>query len=60
MAGGRITSTMVCTRPGGNMTVVSQGSYTPTSYAVAGAAKMTGRAAMTMTTRTSGRRVGRC
>ena len=59
-AGGKIASELLCTRPGGTMRVVSQGSYTPTSYAVSGTGVMTGRAAMTMRTRTTGRRLGGC
>ncbi|MBA3879714.1 MAG: DUF3617 domain-containing protein [Sphingobium sp.] len=59
-AGGKIASELLCSRPGGTMRVVSQGSYTPTSYAVSGTGVMSGRAAMTMRTRTTGRRLGGC
>lgn len=59
-AGGRIASELVCNRPTGTMRVVSQGTYTPTSYAVSGTGVMSGRMAMTMRTRTSGRRLGGC
>lgn len=58
--GGRIASAMTCTRPNGTLNVVSRGSYTPISYTVTGNATMTGRTGMTMTTRTSGKRVGGC
>lgn len=58
--GGRFESELLCTQPGGTMRVTSQGSYTPTSYAVTGTSVMTGRSRMTMTSRTSGRRLGPC
>ncbi|OYY75624.1 MAG: hypothetical protein B7Y43_18760 [Sphingomonas sp. 28-62-20] len=58
--GGRIASELVCTRPSGTMRMTSQGSYTPTSYAVTGTGVMTGKMRMTMTTKTTGRRIGGC
>ena len=60
MSGGRISSTMVCSQPGGAMTVHAIGSYTPTSVSVEGTGMMTGARAMTIHTRTVGRRVGGC
>ena len=57
---GRMTSQLVCTRPNGTMTVTSQGSYTPIAYSSVGQAVMTGKAAMSMTMRTTGRRLGGC
>lgn len=60
MAGGQIASDMTCTRPTGTMHVVSAGTYTAFSYSVIGHATSTGRMSMTMTTRTSGRRLGSC
>ncbi|MES2059383.1 MAG: DUF3617 domain-containing protein [Pseudomonadota bacterium] len=60
MANGRISSQLVCIRPRGTMTMTSQGSYTPTSYSTIGQGVMTGKAAMTITTRTNGRRLGPC
>lgn len=59
-AGGRIATELVCNRPSGTMRVVSQGSYTPTSYTVLGTGVMSGRLSMTMRTRTSGRRLSGC
>lgn len=59
-ANGRISSELVCTRPTGTTTATAQGSYTPTSYAAVGRVTMTGKVQMTMTTRTSGRRLGGC
>lgn len=58
--GGRIASELVCNRPGGTMRVVSQGTYTPTSYTVSGMGTMSGRMSMTMKSRTTGRRLGGC
>ncbi|MBX9813549.1 MAG: hypothetical protein A4S12_08805 [Proteobacteria bacterium SG_bin5] len=58
--GGRIATEMVCTRPTGTMRATSSGRYTLTSYEVSGSMVMTGRARMTMTTRTTGRRLGPC
>ena len=59
-AAGRIATTMVCTRPGGGMTVQSTGSFTPTSFDITGHAVMTGDMPMTMTSRSVGRRTGNC
>lgn len=59
-AGGKIASELVCARPGGTMRVVSQGTYTPTSYAVSGTGVMSGRMSMTMKSLTTGRRLGGC
>lgn len=58
--GGQIASELVCNRPNGTMRVVSQGTYTPTSYAVSGTGTMSGRMSMTMKSRTTGRRLGGC
>lgn len=58
--GGTISSNLVCTGPTGQMNVTSSGTYTRTSYSVTGKAVMTGKRAMTMTTRTSGRWLGPC
>lgn len=59
-AGGRISSELVCNRPSGTMRATATGTYTPTSYQTSGTMVMTGRARMTMRTRTSGRRLGPC
>lgn len=58
--GGRIRSRMTCDRPNGAMTAVSAGTYTPTGYMMASTMTGTGRMAMTMTSRATGRRVGPC
>jgi len=60
MVGGRYSSQMSCTRQGMAMTVAASGSYTPVSMASTATMVMTGRMAMTMTSRTTGRRVGAC
>lgn len=59
-ANGRIATTMVCNRPGGSMTAVSNGSYTPTSYQMTGQTTATGQMPMTMTSRAVGKRTGTC
>jgi Protein of unknown function (DUF3617) len=59
-AGGKLSSEMVCKQGGGTMTVVTSGTFTPTSFAATGQSVMTGRANMTMTTTSTGRRVGEC
>lgn len=59
-SGGRIATEMTCSRPGGAMTVVSSGTYTPTSYTMTGRATATGAMAMTITSRTVGKRLGGC
>lgn len=59
-AGGRIATKMVCNRPGGAMTAVSTGSYTATSYDMVGRAVMTGATRMTVTSRTTAKRIGAC
>lgn len=59
-AGGRIATEMMCTRPGGSMKVVSSGTYSPTGYTMTGRATATGAMAMTMTSRTVGKRLGGC
>lgn len=59
-AGGRVSSRMVCERPGGSMIVVSTGTYTPTGYDMISKMTGTGRMTMTMTSRTTGRRTGPC
>ncbi|QNQ07812.1 DUF3617 domain-containing protein [Sphingomonas alpina] len=60
MTNGRISSQLVCSRPRGTVTMTSEGSYTPTSYTAVGRGVMSGKAPMTITTRTSGRRIGPC
>ncbi len=60
IAGGRLSSEMVCRQGGGTMTATSSGSFTPTSYTATGKVVVSGGAAMTMTSTTSGRRTGEC
>lgn len=60
LAGGRISSEMVCKQGGGTMTATTSGSYTPTSFSTTGKSVVTGPAAMTMTMTSTGHRVGDC
>ena len=58
--GGRIQSRMTCNRPTGTMTAVSSGTYTPGAYAMSSTMTGTGRMAMNMKSRATGRRIGPC
>ena len=60
MAGGKLSSEMVCRQNGGTMTSTSTGSFTATSFTASGHTVMTGGQAMTMDATTVGRRVGDC
>ena len=59
-SGGRLHSVMQCTMGNGQMTVTSDGTYSATGIELSGATTMTGKMAMTMKTRTSGKRLGGC
>ena len=60
MAGGKLDSVMVCEQGGGTMTATSSGSFTSTGFTATGRSVMTGGAAMTVTTVSTGKRVGDC
>lgn len=61
MAGGKLSSEMVCKQGGSTMTATSTGSFTPTSFTGTGKAVTTGGAMpMTMSSTTVGRRIGDC
>lgn len=60
LAGGRLSSEMVCRQGGGTMTATASGTYTPTSFSATGRSVVTGPATMTMTTTSTGHRVGDC
>lgn len=59
-AGGKLSSEMVCTQSRGTLTATSSGTYTATSFAATGKSVMSGSNPMTMTTTTSGHRIGDC
>lgn len=60
VTGNRIQTRMSCNRPTGTMTAISVGTYTANSYAMSSAMTATGRMAMTMKSRATGRRIGPC
>jgi hypothetical protein len=60
MTGGRISLVMICKGEGGAMTIASDGSYTPTSYAARSVLKSSGPQSMSMVIEGSGKRVGPC
>lgn len=60
VVGTRIATRMTCSRPGGTMTSVGSGTYTPDSFAMTSATTSTGRMAMTMKSHAMGKRVGGC
>ena len=60
LAGGRLSSEMVCRQGGGTMTATTSGTYTPTSFSATGRSVNTGPATMTMTTTSTGHRIGDC
>ena len=60
LAGGRLSSEMVCKQSGGAITATTSGTYTPTSFSATGKSVVTGPATMTMTTTSTGRRIGEC
>lgn len=61
MVGGRYDADMVCEMGGGGrMTVVSSGSFTPNSYSATAKSVMSGQMPMTMTSTSTGKRVGAC
>lgn len=59
-AGGKIAVTTTCQQPGGTMTAVSSGSYSPTGFTMVGQSTMTGRMAMKLRSRSVGKRIGAC
>jgi hypothetical protein len=61
MAGGRLSSEMVCDQDGGGaITATSTGTFTPTAFTATGRTVMTGAQGMTMTATTIGKRIGAC
>ena len=60
MAGGRLSTEMVCRQGGSTTTATSTGSYTPTSMTAQSHVVGTGRMAMNMTSTVTGRRIGDC
>lgn len=60
MAGGKLSSEMVCKQNGMTMTATSTGNYTPTSFNAVGRSVSTGQMPMTVTSTAAGRRVGDC
>ncbi len=61
MAGGKLSSQMVCKQSGGTMTATSTGSFTPTSFTANGRSVTTGGGMpMTVTATTVGKRIGDC
>jgi hypothetical protein len=60
MAGGKLSSEMVCDQRGGTMTATSTGSFTPTGFTATGRTVITGAQKMTLTATTVGKRLGAC
>jgi hypothetical protein len=62
MTGGRISLMMICKGQGGagTMTITSEGSYTPTSYAARSTLRSSGPQTMSMVVEGAGKRVGPC
>lgn len=62
MIGGRISLVMICKGEGaaGTMTIATDGSYTPTSYAARSVLKSSGPQSMAMVVEGSGKRIGPC
>jgi hypothetical protein len=61
VAGGRIHGTSTCSRPGTEVSVTMDGSFTPTSYDINQQMQSTGRGrTMSSTNHLVGRRVGEC
>ena len=60
MAGGRLRFEMVCKQNGGTMSAKTTGAFTPTSFVAKGRSVITGAATMTMTSTSTGRRLGPC
>lgn len=61
VAGGRLSSEMMCSQPGGStMRSSTTGSFTPTSFTAKSRMVMTGGAAMTMAATVNGRLLGPC
>jgi len=60
MAGGHLSSEMVCSQHGMTTTARSEGSFTPVSFTATGSSEMTGPQHMRMTTTVTGRRLGDC
>jgi hypothetical protein len=60
MAGGKLSSEMVCTQSGATVTATREGSFTPTGFNLRARTVMSGAQTMTMTATTVGRRIGEC
>ena len=60
MIGGRLHSETTCKQPGGTMTAVGDGTFTPTGFTMKSKSTMTGDSAMTITATMVGKRVGAC
>jgi hypothetical protein len=60
MAGGKMSSEMVCQVGGGTMTTTDTGTFSPTSFTIDGKSVMTGKASMTQVMKIAGKRVGDC
>lgn len=60
MAGGKLSSEMVCKQGGGTITATTTGSFTATSFTTSGRSVMTGGQPMTMTATSVGHRLGDC
>ncbi|MES2497001.1 MAG: DUF3617 domain-containing protein [Pseudomonadota bacterium] len=60
MAGGAISTSMICSQNGATMNAQANGSYTATSFNVTSTAVMSGQMSMKMTSTSSGRRLGPC
>jgi hypothetical protein len=58
MTRGQLSSEMVCQQAGSQITAVSTGSFTPTSFSATGQSVSTGSMPMTMTSTSVGQRVG--
>lgn len=60
MAGGKISSEMVCVQGGSTITSTSTGGFTATSFNTTGRSVLTGRMPMTVTATAVGKRIGDC
>jgi hypothetical protein len=60
MAGGHLETQMTCTMNGSTMTVTDSGTYSNSGFDITGKMVMTGKTAMSQTTKISAKRVGAC
>ncbi len=60
VVGGHLESQMTCTMNGSTVTVTNSGTYTGDGFDINGKMVMTGKTAMTQTTKVSAKRVGAC